>query len=70
MAILNSTGNWDTNGSFNRGVLAMGHRYADLLFSDPVKAVQRVENSRKIFQQWESKDDFNHRLGDISHWTW
>ena len=35
----------------------MGHRFAELLFSDPVKAVQTSENSRELYQRWEQGSD-------------
>ena len=42
----------------------MGHRFADILFSEPVRAVQAIENGNNIFEKWERRDDFNHRLSD------
>lgn len=41
----------------------MGHRFAELLFSDPVKAVQTSENSRELYQRWEQGSDHHDRLG-------
>lgn len=40
----------------------MGHRFADLLFSEPVKAVQAEQDSRRIYQRWESTEDSHQRL--------
>lgn len=40
----------------------MGHRFADLLFSEPVKAVQTAEDSRARFEAWDAKPDFNYLL--------
>lgn len=40
----------------------MGHKFADIMFSPPVRHIQEIEDSRKIFERWESKEDFNHLL--------
>ena len=40
----------------------MGHRFADLLFSEPVKQVQQEQDSSDKFLKWETKADFNDRL--------
>ncbi|RLU01257.1 pyridoxamine 5'-phosphate oxidase family protein [Ketobacter sp.] len=40
----------------------MGHRFADLLFSPSVKAVQNERDSRRIYQRWEGGADSHHRL--------
>jgi predicted pyridoxine 5'-phosphate oxidase superfamily flavin-nucleotide-binding protein len=37
----------------------MGHKYADILFSDPVKVMQSEMNSRANFEKWEKREDFN-----------
>ncbi len=40
----------------------LGHRFADILFSDPVRAAQTAAGSRQLFEKWEGRDDCNHRL--------
>ncbi|MBA55511.1 MAG: pyridoxamine 5-phosphate oxidase [Pseudomonadales bacterium] len=40
----------------------MGHRFADLLFSPPVKAVQEEQDSRRIYQRWEGGADSHQQL--------
>lgn len=40
----------------------MGHRFADLLFSAPVRAVQREHNTAQLFSAWQQREDFNHQL--------
>ena len=42
----------------------MGHRFADILFSAPVKSVQQAENSRDFYARFESREDSNYRLTD------
>lgn len=40
----------------------MGHRFADLLFSPSVKAVQEEQDSRRIYQRWEGGEDHHQQL--------
>ncbi|GAB1261272.1 pyridoxamine 5'-phosphate oxidase family protein [Aurantivibrio plasticivorans] len=42
----------------------MGHRFADILFTDPVKSVQVAENGSDLFEKWSRKDDFNCNLSE------
>jgi uncharacterized protein len=41
----------------------MGHRYAELAFTDGVKAVQRAMGSRDAYARREGGPDANDRLG-------
>ncbi len=40
----------------------MGHKFADILFSSPVKVRQCEMNSRANFEKWEQREDFNDRV--------
>jgi uncharacterized protein len=40
----------------------MGHKFADMLFSEPVKAIQSEMNSRANFTKWEEREDFNNHI--------
>ena len=42
----------------------MGHKFADILFSEPVKAIQSAMNSRASFAKWETRKDFNNRIDE------
>lgn len=42
----------------------MGHKFADILFSKPVKVIQSAMNSRANFEKWEKREDFNNRIDE------
>lgn len=42
----------------------MGHKFADIAFTEQVKQLQQQCGSREGYASWENSDDFNHRLGD------
>jgi hypothetical protein len=47
-----------------RKEVAMGHRFAELMFTESVREVQEAKGSRAGYADWESGEDFNHVLGD------
>ncbi len=49
----------------------MGHRFADLLFSEPVLAMQAALGSRESYAKWDRREDFNDTLTarEIEHIT-
>lgn len=44
------------------GDLSVGHRFADLMFSAPVQAVQQEQDSQHLFLPWRQREDFNNHL--------
>ena len=42
----------------------MGHKFADILFSAPVKGMQSAMHSRSSFAKWEQHKDFNNRIDE------
>lgn len=42
----------------------MGHRFADILFSEPVKALQQLEGSRELYARFENRPDSHQLLSD------
>ncbi|NQZ09302.1 MAG: pyridoxamine 5'-phosphate oxidase family protein [Algicola sp.] len=40
----------------------MGHKFADITFTDEVKNIQSEQGSRNNYGRWEDKEDFNHVL--------
>jgi predicted pyridoxine 5'-phosphate oxidase superfamily flavin-nucleotide-binding protein len=41
----------------------MGHKFADIAFTDSVKQIQTLEGSRNAYSKMEAGEDFNHVLG-------
>lgn len=42
----------------------MGHKYADIMFTESVRAVQEQQGSRQVYSRMEGPDDYNHLLGE------
>jgi predicted pyridoxine 5'-phosphate oxidase superfamily flavin-nucleotide-binding protein len=42
----------------------MGHKFAEIIFTDAVKQVQHTQGSRKGYTKLEGGDDFNDRLSE------
>ncbi len=42
----------------------MGHKYADITFTESVRAVQEEQGSRQVYSRMEGRDPYNHLLGE------
>ena len=42
----------------------MGHKYADITFTESVRAVQEEQGSRQVYSRMEGRDVYNHLLGE------
>ena len=42
----------------------MGHKFADIMFTESVQEIQREKGSRDGYSQWEDSPDFNHRVDE------
>lgn len=42
----------------------MGHKFANILFSPTVKAVQKLHGSRESYARWENGSDYNHEIDE------
>ncbi|MGI9317555.1 MAG: pyridoxamine 5'-phosphate oxidase family protein [bacterium] len=42
----------------------MGHKFAEIAFTNSVKQVQEAHNSRNSYTAVEAGDDYNHKLGE------
>ena len=43
----------------------MGHKFAELAFTDTVKEIQQSQGSRNAYARMEAGEDSNHRLGQL-----
>jgi len=53
-----------TNLSYLNAVKMMGHKFAEIAFTESVQAVQQQQGSLAAYSRLHGGDDFNHRLGD------
>lgn len=42
----------------------MGHKFADIMFTDQVKAIQKQQGSFENYQSWSNYEDFNYLIDD------
>jgi len=42
----------------------MGHKYADIMFTESVCTMQEDQGSRQLYSRMEGGDDYNHLLGE------
>lgn len=43
----------------------MGHKFADIMFTDQVKAIQKQQGSYDNYQTWSQYDDFNFLIDEV-----